>query len=741
VLNAHRRVVHSRRQQSMLRPAQNAKLLRFGVFELDLRAGELRKAGLRVKLQGQPFQVLAMLLESPGKVVTREELQQQLWQSDTFVDFEHGLNTAVKKLRQALDDDSDNPRFVETLPRRGYRFIAPVSGSVEAPPAPGGAIAPGELSTARLPATPVDVAGVIREVSHADRKVATERPRYKLALFATFIGVFVALTLSKWRPQPTVQVRVMRFVQLTNDGQAKSGPMATDGVRIYFNETLPGQLQSPAQVSTAGGEATPFPTPLNRTRVLDLSPDGAEILLANQEDSGADSLWVQSVAGGSPRRLGSEFVHDAAWGADGETVIYANEDGVFLMNKDGTLPRKLLMVAGAPDSFTFSPNGQALRFSLLREGRRSISIMETSTGGTNLHQLFPGCCGKWTPDGRYFVYENEHEGRTDLWAMREDGGFRWRKVDRQPVQLTAGPLDFKAPIPSKNGKEIFAIGTLRRAEIVRYDSHNHEFVPYLHGVSAEGLSFSRDARWVTYISYPDGTLWRSKINGSDRLQLTFPPLQVTLPRWSPDGRQIAFLAHLPGRPFNIYLMSADGGTPQQILLDDQDRMDADWSPDGNSLVFGGFNIPNTPISIVDLKTTRVSTLPGSIGLFSPRWSPDGRYICAITAGPPFKLILFDFTTQKWMPLFGSDMSFPTWSHDGRYIYFEHSHNLGHNGSQTIDRIRLSDHNVETVADLKRVGRMITGTFAGWSGLAPDDSPLVSRDISTHEIYALQLEAP
>jgi DNA-binding winged helix-turn-helix (wHTH) protein len=284
----------------MLRPAQDAKLLRFGVFEVDLRAGELRKAGLRVKLQGQPFQVLAVLLESPGKVVTREELQQQLWQSDTFVDFEHGLNTAVKKLRQALDDDSDNPRFVETLPRRGYRFIAPVSGSVEAPSAPGGAIAPGELSTASLPATPVDVAGVIREVSPADRKVATERPGYKLALFATFIGVFLALTLSKWRPRPTVQVRVVRFVQLTNDGQAKSGPMATDGVRIYFNETLPGQLQSPAQVSTAGGEAAPFPTPLNRTRVLDLSPDGAEILLANQEDSGAlreDSVRQASILG------------------------------------------------------------------------------------------------------------------------------------------------------------------------------------------------------------------------------------------------------------------------------------------------------------------------------------------------------------------------------------------------------------------------------------------------------------
>ena len=107
-------------------PQNNARVVRFGVFELDRSAGELRKSGMRLRLQGQPFQVLALLLERAGEVVTREELQRQLWPSDTFVDFDHSLNTAINKVREALGDSASSPRYVETLARRGYRFIAPV---------------------------------------------------------------------------------------------------------------------------------------------------------------------------------------------------------------------------------------------------------------------------------------------------------------------------------------------------------------------------------------------------------------------------------------------------------------------------------------------------------------------------------------------------------------------------------------------------------------------------------------
>src|SRR5258705_9733849 len=108
---------------------ENSSIVRFGLYEVDLQARELRKSGIRIKLQDQPFQILASLLERPGEIVKREDLQKRLWPADTFVDFDLSLNSAVKKLRQALNDDSDNPRFIETLYRRGYRFIGPVNGS------------------------------------------------------------------------------------------------------------------------------------------------------------------------------------------------------------------------------------------------------------------------------------------------------------------------------------------------------------------------------------------------------------------------------------------------------------------------------------------------------------------------------------------------------------------------------------------------------------------------------------
>ncbi len=245
-------------------------------------------------------------------------------------------------------------------------------------------------------------------------------------------------------------------------------------------------------------------------------------------------------------------------------------------------------------------------------------------------KCFSGCCGTWTSDGRFFIFQNRRDLRFDLWALPEERRFRWRKRDDKPIQLTAGPLNFESPLPSKDGKQIFAIGDSCRAEVIRYDSRSGQFVPYLSGISAEGLAFSRDGQWVTYTSFPDGTLWRSKVDGSERLQLTFPPMRVLLPRWSPDGKQIAFNAILPGETWNVYLVSSEGGTPQRILPSEQSQMDANWSPDGNSLVFGTLSVPNMPIYTIDLRSKRVSTLPGSSGLFSPRWSPDGRYIAAIT---------------------------------------------------------------------------------------------------------------
>jgi Tol biopolymer transport system component len=307
--------------------------------------------------------------------------------------------------------------------------------------------------------------------------------------------------------------------------------------------------------------------------------------------------------------------------------------------------------------------------------------------------------------------------------------------------LTSGPLNFEEPLPSKDGKQIFAIGSSHRAELVRYDSRSGQFVPYLAGISAEGVEFSRDGQWVAYISFPEGTLWRSKVDGTERLQLTFLPMRASSPRWSPDNTQIAFDAALPGAPSNIYLVSSEGGTAQRVLPSEQSQAHPNWSPDGKLLVFGTGFVPNMPIYSIDLESKQVSTLRGSDGLSWPRESPDGRYIVATRTTSPSSLMLFDVANQKWTEVSGLEAGFPSWSHDGKYIYFQVWRSGARDFHQRVVRLRLSNYKIEDVADVKNVGRLTTGTFMEWFGIAPDDSPLFARDISTSEIYALEIQWP
>jgi Tol biopolymer transport system component/DNA-binding winged helix-turn-helix (wHTH) protein len=728
------------------------------LFRVDLSSGELFRSGVRVPIQDQPLQLLRLLLEAEGRVVSREQLRSALWPEDTFVDFEHAVNTAVKKVRQALEDSAEHPKFVETLPRIGYRFITTVEwvsdvsdkyplprvvaiappGSVtvtqEPPPRREALSGDKEPATTRLPDD------AVAPESQREPRIRRLVLRYSVLLAGILVLAGAAFnTLIRAPSAP----RVLRFTALTNDGQRKGGALATDGSRIYFNETLTDQSPIIAQVSVTGGEAVPLSVPLKRPQVLDLSREGTELLIANDDGFESSSLWVQSVVGGSPRRIGTIPITDAKFGADGKSIIYGSEHDVYFVSRDGSSARKLLKADGIPFGFQFSPDGRTLRFTEFDSRVDSMSIMEASAQGTGLRQMFQACCGRWTPDGRYFIFQNRIDGRLDLWALPETRRFPWRKRDDKPIQLTAGPLNFQNPLLSTDGKKIFAIGESDRAELIRYDSRSNHFVPYFSGISAEGLAFSRDGQWVTYTSYPDGTLWRSKLDGSERLQLTFPPLRVLLPRWSPDGKQIAFNARLHDGPFNIYLISSEGGQAERILPSEQTQEDANWSPDGSSLVFGSdADVRNKePIQTIDLRSKHVSVLPGSSGLFSPRWSPDGRFMAAMTKDTAFKLMLFDFSSRKWTEVFGSQMTYPSWSHDGKYIYFQSWHDPVKHSGERIVKLRLSDGKAENVGDIKGVGRLTTGTIVAWFGLAPDDSPLFARDISTSEIFALDVDWP
>jgi len=326
------------------------------------------------------------------------------------------------------------------------------------------------------------------------------------------------------------------------------------------------------------------------------------------------------------------------------------------------------------------------------------------------------------------------QSKNNVWALAEVKNLL-RKASNQPVQLTSGPMGFSMPLPSKDGKKLYAVGGLARGELTRYESKTGQFVPFLSGISADSVSFSKDGNWVAYVAYPEGTLWRSKADGSERLQLSFPPLYARLPRWSPDGDRIVFYAFAPTQPVRAYLVPRDGESPPELLPEaNLPKWDPYWSPDGSKIVFGGdFDDPGSVIRILDLKSGQISEVPGSKGFTGPRWSPDGQHIVALLAKLQGE-VLFDLTSQKWTELVKKTAAFTNWSKDGQYVYFLHWPD-----EPSVMRLRIRDRKLERVVDLKDFRQ--TGFYGIWLGLAPDDSPLLLRDTGTQEIYALDRGAP
>ena len=479
---------------------------------------------------------------------------------------------------------------------------------------------------------------------------------FALALVGVGLATVVALTFG-WHSQ--LAPKIVGYTQITNDGRPKyvAGAIVTDGARLYFGEALSTQPVI-SQVSVAGGETAPVPISLPGTsaRVLvlwDISPNRSELLFVDS-DSATQSegpVWVLPVPGGIPHRLGDVRAHDAAWSPDRQRIVYANGPDVFIAKDDGTASRKLL-TAPVPTSLRWSPDGSRLRFTQRNPNTGLGSLWEVSADGSNLHQLLPGwnspsaeCCGMWTPDGRCYLFLSQQpfNATSNIWVIREADSF-FRRGNSAPVQLTSGPLSFTQFGLSADGKKVFSRGELVRGELQRYDEKSGHFVTYLSGVSAEGVNFSGDGEWVTYVAYPEFTLWRSRVDGSERLQLSFPPMWAALPHWSPDGKRIAFVATTPGKPTKIYLISAEGGAPEELFPEGRSQMDPSWTPDGKSVVFGrDAGTETKEINLFDLRTKQVSALPGSEGLFSPRCSPDGRYVAAMSADSK-KLMLNDFTT-------------------------------------------------------------------------------------------------
>jgi eukaryotic-like serine/threonine-protein kinase len=361
-------------------------------------------------------------------------------------------------------------------------------------------------------------------------------------------------------------------------------------------------------------------------------------------------------------------------------------------------------------------------------GLGTARLLEIAADGTDLREISKvsqnECCFHWSADGKYLVYLAEVAGRKDIWALGLQSGLFHHSAKR--TRLTIGPLSYSAAFPSRDGKRIFAVAAKQRGELIRFDMKSHQFLPLLPGVSAIDISFSRDGKWVAYDSYPDHSLWRSRSDGTERMQLTYPPMVAGFPVIAPDGTRVAF--HTPDQ--KLFVISMAGGPPQRIV--DQGG-DALWSSDGKLLLFF-WPASDGWLHIVDVLTRKTSPIPFSQGLLGAWWVTQEKLVASDQHTTKF--LTYDFKTQKWTDLISGN--FVNWrvSPDSKYLYFT----TGGLESEAR-RLRFADHEVQTITSLKDLRRAVENGVCTDIGVEPDGSPVFTRDTGTQEIYSLSVHWP
>jgi serine/threonine protein kinase/Tol biopolymer transport system component len=538
--------------------------------------------------------------------------------------------------------------------------------------------------------------------------------------------------------RPLPPPRITAYTQITHDGLLKE-LVGTDGNRLYFNQVSPRFI---AQVGIKGGAISQLPVamPMAKSRLVDISSDGSNALIQTIEEGHSDPanpfpIWVAPILGGTAnRRIGE------GWGErfspDGESVIYSSLGDIFTVRIDGTERKKLVSTKFGGAEFEWSPDGKTIRFCDL-DAHPPHKLWEMSDDGTGMHRLIPGwnegtnqCCGRWMPDGHFFVFLVDDQ----IWALDERHKL-FTRASSVPIQLTNGPLIWGPPIPSKDGTKIFTDGEILRGELSRIDPKTGNPQPFLGGISAESATVSPDGKYVAYVAFPEGTLWKANRDGTSPMQLTRPKHQVLNPRWSPDSKQILFFT-VSADHTEIHRISADDGSSQWLLSEDGAiRNDPNWSPDGKRVLF--YQASSTrdkgDLRIVDLSTQQETILPDSQGKWSPRWSPDGRYIESFSRPGVGHLWVFDQKLRRWFDLHpDGEVDYPNFSHDGKFIYF-----LRLRPEQSVFRIPVTGGKEERVVNLNNLH--VTGYLGVYMSLDPSDAPLVMRDVGSDDLYALTFE--
>jgi DNA-binding winged helix-turn-helix (wHTH) protein/Tol biopolymer transport system component len=515
---------------------------RFGVFELDLRAGELRRQGLKVKLQEQPFQVLAQLLERPGEVVTREQLRNRLWPADTFVDFDHSLNAAIRRLRDALGDSAENPRFVETVARRGYRFLAPVSSGN----GNGIAVAQQEaVGPVSRPATRLHVWWVLGSVS---------------AVFLVLLGIKFGLFLGQQHGTP--RLRISQLTANPADDRVRAAAISGDGRYLAFEDETGFYVR---QIDT--GETHPIALPQGLgVNSLGWFPDSIHIVAALSGPSQPSGLWEISAWGGSARKLVDD-ARSPAVSPDGKQIAYIAgrklREQVCLVGADGTPPHKLIGEDG--DLFgalAWSPNGAKIAYTRAR-----------------------------------FVYGFGAKGKVeiaDVNAQRPASSVVLHVISVLSLAGLDGPLSW-----SPDGRLIYSLLESRPRQLdsnlwsVALDRHDKPILPAVRVTNDSGavlsISISGDGERIAYLKgIPQPDVYVAQLEGSSVVgepqRLTLDDRQDLPFDWTADSKAVIFMSDRTGS-FNIYKQPVDQALPEVLVGGDKHAAQPRLNSDGTQLLY------------------------------------------------------------------------------------------------------------------------------------------------------------
>jgi DNA-binding winged helix-turn-helix (wHTH) protein/Tol biopolymer transport system component len=676
---------------------------RFGVFEFDPQARELTKHGVRLKVQDQPIQILALLLDRAGQVVSRDDLQRRLWPDGTFVDYEQSLNKAVNKLREALGDSADHPIYIETLARRGYRFLAPVQGD--------------------------------QTVMPATKTVTRRRAVAWLAAGGLVLATF--LTTGLW----SIDVpQVERVAPLTNDSAFKVaifGRLISNG-----NGVLYGDDYDVWSVAASGGGAKSLSLPFlksARSRVLaDYSPIRQQVLIATPHSDTSDevNLWLCGPEGEAPHKVAElKPPFRVALAPDAERIAISMPDGLYVQSIKTGLRRRIRPMTGfSPTLPWWHPSGHSVGFLEPAGEQKKSQAWQVDDDGTHLRRIVPEAAhgqesGAWSQDGLRFFYLSS-EGEIFLRIQAGFGG--WLRKPVVTRLTTSGQFRTPPALDPVNPRRLYAVGSVLRGETMRYDREARRWVSFLGGFSGEKVDRSPDGQWLTYITYPGAELHRCRGDGSGDVLLA-PGVEGMNPSWSPDGKQIAF----SGRPagtllkYKLWLVSRDGGDAAPYRPEIESGYDTTWSGDGKRILLGQDGSSPGMIRILHLKTGELEPVVGTERLFSARWSPGEKHIVAQEVNT-LKLFILDPVKSQWRPLTEDSIGYPKWSRDGRYIYCE-----AVSGS-VIEAIRIE----VATGHRERIARadfMVIDNGNSWLGWTEDWDPLVVRDVSSTQVYRIDLD--